>query len=454
MKKLVLGLIGVLVCGVGCSSSSSTPTSTDSDAGPGADSGTVPSECPAPTAGPTKHQGDIKTETWTADTSPHVLPYDANVAGALTIEPCAEVLLAAGTTLTVKGSISAVGSASKRIHIGAQDPAKPFVMIRTSNGTVHLAYVTVDGGGDPSNIVPDLTGMLNFQGTDQTKPSQPTLFVDHVTLSGSKSNGVVLRDGAGFAPGSTDLTVTGSALYPVSLWSRASGGLPTGTYTGNTHDEILIPGGGGNEGFAESTTMHDRGVPYHVGTSGTVGSLVVDPLPNGVTTTLTIEAGVTVRFKKGGYFTVSEFQSDNAAKSALIAVGTAQKQIVFTSAEANPAAGDWLGISFGNQPLATNRMDFTQVNFAGGLSSGGSNSCPYPGKTRSDAAIRIYGAPGSQFITNTTVTSSKNFGIDRGWRKDDLTDFLPTNSFPGVTDCKESYPKDKNGACPMSVPCP
>jgi len=239
------------------------------------------------------------------------------------------------------------------------------------------------------------------------------------------------------------------------MWSRATGTLPTGTYTGNVHDEILIPGGGGNEGFAESTTLHDRGVPYHAGTSGTFGALVIDPLPGKTnTSTLTIEAGVQIRFKKGGSFTVSTFQSDNPATAALIAIGTAAKPIIFTSAETTQAAGDWLGIMFGNQPLPTNRMDFTQVNFAGGASSSGSNSCPYPAQTRSDGAIRIFGAPGSQFITNTTIQSSGWFGIDRGWRKNDTTDFLPTNTFVGLTQCKESYPKDMNGACPMTVPCP
>jgi hypothetical protein len=411
--------------------------------------------CPARTSGPTMHQGNVGTETWTAAASPHVLPFDTNIDGTLTVEPCAEVLLGAARTLTVRGTLVADGTAAKTIHIGAQDPAKPFVMIRTSNGTLHLSYVTIDGGGDPSNIVPDLTGMLNLQGTDQTMPSQETIFVDHVSLTGSKTNGLVLRDGAGFAPGSNALTVSGSLLYPVSTWSRAAGGLPTGTYTGNGHDEILIPGGGGYEGFAESATLHDRGVPYHVGNSGTFGELRVDPLP-GVDTpsTLTIEPGVILRFKKGGSMRVAFFQSENPAKAALIAVGTLDKPIVFTSAEAVPAAGDWLGIWFGDQPLPTDRIDYARVEYAGGLSSSGSNSCPYPSSPRSDGALRIFGAPAGQFVTNTKIANSGYFGFDRGWRADNLTDFLPTNTFEAVAFCLQSYPKDANGACPSPVPCP
>jgi hypothetical protein len=462
MKTRGLGFVvaGAVVfqIGVGCSSSSSSgPAANPDDAG-GADSAVLDSgpttACPKPTGGPTTHQGDIGTETWTAATSPHLLPYDLNIKGALTIEACAEVLLAKGLTVTVIGSISANGTATQPVHIGAQDPANPFVMIRTTGGTLHLSYTTVDGGGDPSNIVHDYTGMLNLQGTDQTKPSQETLFVDHVELKGSKTNGLVLSDGAGFATGSQNLTIDGSALYPMSLWSRGLGGIPTGTYTSNGTDEILVVGGGGNEGVAESETMHDRGVPYHVGNSGTEGILDIDPLLGGATSTLTIEAGVTVRFKKGGVFDISEASSDNPATAALIAVGTAAKPITFTSAEAAPAAGDWLGLYFGMQPLATNKLDYVKVQFAGGLSASGSNSCPYPAQTRSDGAIRIFGVALNEFVTNSTISDSAFFGFDRGWRNDMIVDFLPTNTFTNVANCQESYPKNTAGACPATPPCP
>jgi hypothetical protein len=361
--------------------------------------------------------------------------------------------------VSVLGSLIAHGTATQGIHIGAKDPAQPFVMIRTipsTTGTIDLAYVTIDGGGDPSNIHPDLTGTLNLQGTDQTAATQPMLSVQHVLVSGSKTNGVVLRDGAGFADGSTDLTVKGSALYPVSVWARASGTLPDGTYIGNGHDEILLPGlGAGNESVAESTTLHDRGVPYHAGSDTTAGDLVVDALPLKTnTSTLTIEPGVTIRFKKGGVLHVASATSNNPAKAALIAVGTEDKKITFTSAEATPAAGDWLGITFGDQPLATDKIDHAIVEYAGGASSVGSNACPYPSITRVDAAIRIFGAPASGFVTNTTIADSGFYGIDRGWQGDAVIDFVATNTFTNVPQCKQTYPKPTTGTCPTPVPCP
>src|SRR5262249_6720167 len=176
-------------------------------------------DCPRPAGGPTPHTSTVNTETWTADKSPHILSSDISITGTVTIEPCAEVLMAGGSSVTVlsTGKIIADGIATKPIHIGANVAGKPFSRIRTSGGTIHMSYVTIDGGGDPLNTLPYLTGALDLQGADQTQPSQPTLFVDHVNIRDSRSNGVVLRDGAGFAPGSTDLTVTGSLQFPVSI---------------------------------------------------------------------------------------------------------------------------------------------------------------------------------------------------------------------------------------------
>lgn len=52
-----------------------------------------------------------------------------------------------------------------------------------------------------------------------------------------------------------------------------------------------------------------------------------------------------------------------------------------------------------------------------------------------DAAIRIFGVPASQFVTNTTIASSASFGIDRGYVSDVKTDFLPTNTFSDIALC-------------------
>jgi hypothetical protein len=465
MKRLclLLGLSSLFLFACEESSSPQDPTppvGTINTPPPGTPPTTPPAttnECAKPTAGPTEHVGSIGTETWTANGSPHILKGSSPVTGTLTIEPCAEVLIAGGMTITIGagGKVVAEGLATKPIHIGAEDAAKPFAQIRAINGgTLRLAYATVDGGGDPLNSIPDGTGTLFAQGSDQNAPTQGTIFVDHVTVRGSKSNGLTLMDGAGFAPGSQDLTVTGAAQYPMSIWARAVGTVPTGQYTGNSTDEIVMPGNGGAEAIHEDATMFNRGVPYRAGNTTSAGGLTIErqsPSSAGLAT-LTIEAGVKIRVKKGAVIRVQRFTGETAAQGALVVNGTAAQPVIFTSAEATPAAGDWLGIWYGLTPAPNNKMDHARIEFAGGTSSSGSEACNSPGTN--DAAIRIFGLPSSAFITNTTIVNSAGHGIDRGWSDDTKPDFLTSNTFTSVAGCRQSYPRDTNGACPSVVPCP
>jgi hypothetical protein len=467
-----VGWLAIAALPLAClDSSSSTPPRPDGgaqasdaggivlpDAGTGDSGQPAPSGCAAPTRGPTTHGGgstsDLANDVWTADGSPHILPYDTTLYKTVTLEPCAEVRIAAGRQITVRGSLVAEGTAARPIHIGAKDAGQPFANFRTiSPATIRLAYVTIDGGGAPLNTQPYLTGTLDISG-DTLKPVQETLFVDHVTIAGSASNGLVMQANAGFVAGSTALVVTGSAIHPVSTWARAVGGIPEGTYTGNGNDTILLPTGN-TDTISESNTLHDRGIPYLVGAPQSGGDLRVDVPLGQAAVTLTVEPGVTVRFKKGGGLRVASASSTSPARGSLVAVGTAAKPIVFTSDEAAPAAGDWLGIWFGDVPTALDRLDHVRVEYAGGQSSSGSGSCPDNTELNNDAAIRIFGPPPTQFITNTTIVASPTNGIDRGWRADTpVIDFLATNAFTGVALCKQTFPPTAGNVCPVPVPCP
>ncbi len=165
-----------------------------------------------------------------------------------------------------------------------------------------------------------------------------------------------------------------------------------------------------------------------------------------------------MKFKKNGVLRIA-VATGNAtpARASLIAAGTAAKPIVFTSNEATPAAGDWFGVWFGEIPTATSKIDLARVEYAGGTSVSGSGSCPDNAEGNNDAAIRIFGLPPSEFVTNTTILESKTNGIDRGWRSDSpLIEFLPTNTFTGVALCKQTFAPNAANQCPapMAVPCP
>src|SRR5262249_52470937 len=154
------------------------------------------------------------------------------------------------------GAFLAQGAVNQPIQIGSQSSTAPFASIRAANGgLLGFAYTTISGGGAPGNAIPHTVGAIIIQGSNNQAPTQALLDVDHLTVTGSSSNGIVVEDGAGFTATSNALTVSGSALFPVSIWARASGTLPPGTYTGNGTDEVLIPANGGPEVVAEDTTL-------------------------------------------------------------------------------------------------------------------------------------------------------------------------------------------------------
>jgi hypothetical protein len=435
------------------------------------DSGTIPTwdtgipnfdtgapTCTAPAGAGTQHaSGSVRAaETWTAAGSPHIVPSDMSVTASITLEACAVVQIAAGKTVTFGpgGDLVAQGTASQPVTIDAVDPQMAWASLRFIGGTAHLSYTTVAHGGNPLNAVPDLAAALDVR-------MNPVL-LDHVTVTGSASNGLYVHDGGSFDPASTTLAVTGAARSPVHTWTSAAGGLPSGMYTGNGIDQILLSAEGCTaEGVTTGTvTLRDLGVPYAVGYLQSAGQLCVAAPAAGSLAKLAIDPGVTMRFKKGAVLTIEQYQGTSAARGALVAAGTAAKPIVFTSGEPTPAAGDWLGIWFGQLPDVTDKIDFARVEYAGGASTSGSDSCSYTATTgvANDAAIRIFGVPaGGQFVTNTTLTSSAAHGIDRGFRSDaKMPDFLGTNTFTNLARCKQTYPRDVSGACPAptAVPCP
>ena len=446
---VVLALLFVPACG-------STDGGAADGGGGGGDAGS--SDCVEPTGVGTMHGSSLTTaETWTAAASPHILPYDTTISAQITLEPCTLVQLAAHVTVTVGagGSIVAMGTDTRPVAIAPRDSA-PWASIRAMNGgTLSLTYTGVLGGGDPLNTGRDFAGALDIR-ADQNLPPAEILHADHLLIQDSASQGIYLHESGAFSAASTAVKIERSAGYPIHASANLAGTIPSGVYTGNQIDEILLSGADTAQTIRSwDVTFADHGVPYHVGNASGTGRLDVGGAP-ATMATLTIDPGVILRFKKGGALYVDYASGSTPATGALIAVGTSAQPIRFTSAEPSPAAGDWLGLNFGDLPGATDRLDFVSVEYAGGGSTSGSSSCPYPSIPINDGAIRIFGAPASAFITNTTISDSASNGIDRGWASDLQPDFLldGTNQFVRVGHCTQTYPKDASNACPATVPCP
>jgi hypothetical protein len=441
MRRALFLIVFALPPTLGACSKDPTPPAT-----------TPPASCPVTSGGPTSHSTNIfADETWTADKSPHVIAYDTTVTAKVTLEPCVVVRIAPRVTVTValKGSILGLGTETQPIVIGARDEGKAWAAIRAFGGSVHLAYSTIEGGGDPLSGAPTFAGMVLGQAGSDPAAVKEGFSFQNVLVRGSITNGIVLTGDARFSADSSALTVSGSALYPVSLFPRAVGSLPTGNFKGNGQDEILLPGSGVTEDIIADTTMHERGVPYHVGHATSAGQLRVGTTAGAPVATLTIEAGVVVRFKRGGVFEIEKSSGTLPASGALVARGTEAKPILFTSAEASPARGDWIGLAFGSVADPNTVLDHVVIEYAGKETTGGSESC-MPGVTM--AAIGIYGGqPAKAFVTNTKIAHS-NDGFNCGWRGAQL-DFGATNLFDDVARCKQTNPKDPLGNCAGRPEC-
>jgi hypothetical protein len=237
------------------------------------------------------------------------------------------------------------------------------------------------------------------------------------------------------------------------------GSLPTGSYTGNTTDEILIHGPGANV-FGDMT-VQDLGVPVRI----PFNSMYIGPAPpNTLPVTLTLHPGVTFKFPRvggqpGARMTFgTNGNAPNNLLGVLNAIGTAARPIVFTSGEANPAPGDWVGIWLNT--ANGSRLDFVEISYAGAPTGIQSNNCRIT-DTEDQAALFIGSfsnqyVPPSNLMTNSRITFSAYYGINAMWQAatHNAPDLTATNTFQNNARCRQTFNGVlPPGTCPMGGGC-
>ena len=239
----------------------------------------------------------------------------------LTIQPGAELqfelnrYLYVGNSSDSTGTLIAKGTADEPITFtGSSDAPWSYLYFGdyTGEGSI-LSHCIIENGGSS-------TGMVRVNATEN-------LTIEYCTFKNSKTSGLYLTsDGV---PTLRENSYENNGTYPIHVDTAESLSAidAASTYTGDNDNRILVD----DLNLTSDATMADAGTPY-LFTSYT-------RIYNNVT--LTIQPGAELQFELNRYLYVGN-SSDSTG--TLIAEGTADEPITFTSAQATPAAGDWGGI--------------------------------------------------------------------------------------------------------------
>jgi hypothetical protein len=133
---------------------------------------------------------------------------------------------------------------------------------------------------------------------------------------------------------------------------------------------------------------------------------------------LTIEPGTVIKFNAGASLSVGY-----STNGTLIANGTVDKPITFTSSAALPTAGAWDGLYFYSKTQSSSLLKYCNIQFAGSNSGYGAvnilacdlamDYCTI-GNSGSDAIYTTYTDPKGGFVTftNNTITNAVKYGIE------------------------------------------
>jgi hypothetical protein len=376
------------------------------------------------------HASDITaSETWAGDGTVHMVPNTIAIAApaTVTIQKCAIVKLADNVQINVQGA--STGTAAATLLAAGNDPVNGAVFFRSTAATSSPAHHWTGLRGLNANshieldnailsdVAPATTAAAIVMQGGSTLPD-PVLKVVNVVLQNLGGAGVHLSDAA-FTADSINLSITGAAGYPLEMSAMALGSIPSGAYIGNLHDEVLVVD---NANIFDNLDIFDRGVPIRFATDGVhVGGLAPSFVPD---MTLTLEAGVTIRFAKfGSGPTMVIFGDGGQAQdknAAFVVKGTASRPVTLTSGEDTPAPGDWAGLWL----LTSNRSQMNNliIEYAGGDAGIGPRNCGPPG-VRHTAALLVGDGTDLQYIppatlvTNSTFRNNAgNFAIDSVWQ--------------------------------------
>ncbi|HWI50851.1 MAG TPA: copper amine oxidase N-terminal domain-containing protein [Symbiobacteriaceae bacterium] len=229
------------------------------------------------------------------------------------------------------------------------------------------------------------------------------LTLSNSMIYGAARSGLELYGNAQLKPESTGNYFLNNG-WPVRMPPNAVGFLPVGqTFAENTKQVVSVWAPGSSDVLTKTATWKNHGVPYLMELSVFVGG-TASPV-------LTIEAGTVLSFTTGNNLTVGQ-----DGTGSLVAAGKAGQPVKFT-AEAE-RAGAWEGISFGAEAGKGNRLEYVTIEYA-------------------NVGVSLNVDLGG-FIKNTTIRSSADTGIYRGY------DLTGTSFMTGLGNQFEGNATDEN----------
>jgi hypothetical protein len=308
-------------------------------------------------------------ETWTPLGNPHIVTGPIGVgngdggSATLTIlpgcivqfEPNADAGIGVGWV--AQGAIVAVGTPALPILFTSRSATpdrgdwRGLTFFEGTMATTRFSYCTIE-----------YTGFDNGAGIFVTWGA--AVKMDHCTIRHGGGKGISYDHG-GYVDEFNNNTVTACADYPLETEPEFVRHLGTGnSFTGNDagKDKIMVYDGV----MVTSGTWNNQGVPYEISVINAGGGIWVTPT-DGTTAVLTIQAGTTIRFGAGSQLMVGF----GGSLGGLIAVGTAQHPITFTSAAANPQPGDWHQIDLEDGAVDGQcRLEHCVIEYGGGAEYG------------------------------------------------------------------------------------
>ncbi len=287
----------------------------------------------------------------------------------VTIEPGVTIAMAEDVDITVgnnsSGKLTAVGTAEKPITFTSNLTDKAagdwegirFEQYNSKASAMKYCNIEYSGSG---------YGAIYLYNT--------AIALENCKITDSENYGVYAYSEATFSSFTNNVIVS-TGLYPVRCSAAAAGTIGSDNQFGELGIEIE-----GNY-LTDDATWANHKVPY---------TISVDWFRIEGGNTLTIAPGVTVQMSEDADITVG-----NADEGKLVAVGTEEEPIIFTSARNDKFPGDWEGILFERYAGAGSILSNCKILYAGG----------------GYGSLYFYYCAGKVTVQDCEIAYSKSYGI-------------------------------------------